>query len=259
MTTDNVTIDRDGPLAVVRFDRKGSLNAFDQDTILALTSVAQTFQSDLETHAVVLTGAPDVFSAGIDLKDNRMWQQEGMSDLEKKEIFYRGVRLCQAWEDIPQVTIAAIEGLAIGAGCALALACDFRVLADGTFLQVPEVKIGLNLQWGALPRLITLVGPARAKRICLLCERMPAKQALEWGLVDELAFDGACVEHAEALVRKTLDLPPATVRMVKEATNATANALHKVSAYADADQSQLSGAFAEAVTARDAFAQRTKS
>lgn len=258
MTTGSVTIDHDGALAVVRFDRKGNLNAFDQDAILALTEVARKFQTDLNTHSVVPTGAPDVFSAGIDLKDSRMWEQLGKSDLEKREIFYRGVRLCQAWEDMPQVTVAAIEGFAIGAGCALALACDFRILANSAFLQVPEVKIGLNLQWGALPRLVTLVGPAKAKRICLMCERLPAKQALEWGLVDELAFDGACLEHAEAIARKTLDMPPATVRMVKEAINATANALHKVSAYADADQSQLSGAFSEAVAARDAFARRSK-
>ena len=257
MTTDTVTVEHDGSLAVVRFDRRGSLNAFDQDTILALTDVARTFQSDLETHAVVLSGAPDVFSAGIDLKDWRMWQQDDMSDLEKREVFYRGVRLCQAWEDMPQVTVAAIEGLAIGAGCALAMACDFRIMAEGAFLQVPEVKIGLNLQWGALPRLISLVGPAKAKRICLLCERMPAKQALQWGLVDELAMDGACLQHAEAMARKTLTMPSVTVRMVKEAINATANALHKATAYADADQSQLSGAFAEAISARDAFTNRT--
>ena len=257
MTTDTVTVERDGGLAVVRFDRRGSLNAFDQDTILALIDVARAFQSDLETHAVVLSGAPDVFSAGIDLKDWRMWQQDDMSDLEKREVFYRGVRLCQAWEDMPQVTVAAIEGLAIGAGCALAMACDFRIMAEGAFLQVPEVKIGLNLQWGALPRLISLVGPAKAKRICLLCERMPAKQALQWGLVDELAMDGACLKHAEAMARKTLIMPSVTVRMVKEAINATANALHKATAYADADQSQLSGAFAEAVSARAAFTNRT--
>ncbi|NKB44647.1 MAG: enoyl-CoA hydratase/isomerase family protein [Alphaproteobacteria bacterium] len=258
MPTDSVTLERDGALARVRFDRGGSLNAFDQDTILALTDIAQSLQNDLSIHAVVLTGADDVFAAGIDLKDERMWQQEGMSDLEKREIFYRGVRLCQAWEDMPQVTVAAMEGFAIGAGCALALACDFRILAENAFLQVPEVKIGLNLQWGALPRLITLVGPAKAKRICLLCERLPAADALSWGLVDDIAPVGQTQPRAEEWARKTLEMPAATVRMVKEGINATANALHKATAFADADQSQLSGAFVEAVAARDAFAKKSK-
>lgn len=258
MQTNTVVVERDGPLAVVRFDRKENLNAFDQDTILALTDIARHFQDDLEIHAVVLTGAPDVFAAGIDLKDARMWDIEHKSDLEKREIFYRGVRLCQAWEDMPQVTITAIEGFAIGAGCALALACDFRVLSETAFLQVPEVKIGLNLQWGALPRLISLVGPAKAKRICLLCERMPAKQALECGLVDEVAPAGQSAEQAEKLARQALEMPATTVRMVKEAINATSNALHKATAFADADQSQLSGAFAEARAARAAFTAKSK-
>lgn len=258
MTTNAVTVEREGPLARVRFDRKGSLNAFDQDTILALTDIARDFHNDLDIHAVVLTGAPGSFSAGIDLKDGRMWQQEGMSDLEKREIFYRGVKLCQAWEDMPQVTIAAMEGFAIGAGCAIALACDFRILAENAFLLVPEVKIGLNLQWGALPRLITLVGPAKAKRICLMCERLPAANALDWGLVDDVALAGETVARAEEWAGKTLAMPAATVRMVKEGINATANALHKASAFADADQSQLSGTFAEAVAARDEFEKRSK-
>jgi len=110
MTTDSVTIERNGPLAVVRFDRGGNLNAFDQDTILALTNAALAFQSDLEVHAVVLSAAPTVLFAGIDLKDERMWPLDGVSDIEKREIFYRGVRLSQAWEDMPQVTVAAMEG-----------------------------------------------------------------------------------------------------------------------------------------------------
>src|SRR5262245_20602228 len=78
----------------------------------------------------------------------------------------------------------------------IALACGWRVLARDAYLYVPEVKIGLNLQWGALPRLISLVGPARAKRITIMCEKMGADQALSWGLVDELAGAGQAVEKA---------------------------------------------------------------
>ncbi|MCB2108718.1 MAG: enoyl-CoA hydratase/isomerase family protein, partial [Rhodobacteraceae bacterium] len=193
MTEQAVTVTRDGALAVVTFDRKGSRNAFSQAMILELTDIAQKLQRDLTVHAVVLTGAPDVFAAGIDLRDPGMWDFDNLSDLERREVFYRGVRLCQAWEDMPQVTIAAIEGFAIGAGVALGLACDFRIMGENAYLAVPEVQIGLNLQWGALPRLITLVGPAKAKRICLMDERMSAAQALGWGLIEEIAPDGKTV------------------------------------------------------------------
>ncbi len=248
-----VTVARDGKVATVRFDRGGNLNAFNQDLILELTATAKAFQDDLATQAVVLTGAANAFSAGIDLKDPATWAPEA-DDVVLRERFYRGVRLCQAWEAMPQVTVAAIEGMAVGAGVALALACDWRVMAAGAFLYVPEVKIGLNLQWGALPRLITLVGPARAKRIVLLCERMGAERALDWGLVEEIAPAGQAAAAARELAAAAAGMPAATVRMVKQAVNATANALHAAASYADADQSQLTGGFREALAARAAFA-----
>ena len=253
MTWNLVTVEKSGPVATVTFDRKGNLNAFSQELIRELTEVARMFQDDLETQAVVLTGTLQAFSAGIDLKERRERFSGQMNDLELRQMYYRGVRLCQAWEDMPQITIAAMEGMAVGAGCALALACDWRVLGRKAFLYVPEVKIGINLQWGALPRLITLVGPARAKRICILCERMAADQALDWGLVDEVADDGKVVAKALEMARTAADMPAPAVRMVKEAINATATALHRVSSFADADQSQLSSNFRSAQQASQAF------
>jgi enoyl-CoA hydratase/carnithine racemase len=215
-----------------------------------------TFHDDLDVHYVVLAGAAEAFSAGADLKDAASWRTEGMGDLERRRRFYGGVRLCRAWEEMPQITIAAMERMAVGAGCAIALACDWRVLGRGAFLYVPEVKIGLNLQWGALPRLITLVGPARAKRITLMCERMDAATALQWGLVDEVADDGHTVEAALGMARKTAEMPAVTVRLMKEAINATANALHRATSFADGDQSQLTGGFEAARTARERFGKR---
>lgn len=253
MAWDYVTIERQPPVAVVRFDRRGSLNAFNQKLVRELTEAAHTFHDDLETHYVVLAGSPQAFSAGADLKDTESWKVAEMSDLERRRRFYAGVRLCKTWEEMPQITIAAMERMVVGAGCAIALACDWRVLGRTAFLYVPEVKIGLNLQWGALPRLITLVGPARAKRITLMCEKMDAATALAWGLVDEVAEDGRTVEVALEMARKTSVMPPVTVRLMKEAINATASALHRASAFADGDQSQLTSQFTAARTARERF------
>jgi enoyl-CoA hydratase/carnithine racemase len=252
MKLEYVTIEKRGAIAVVRFDRKANLNAFNEQLVLELTHVAHSFHDDLETQAVVLSGAPNAFSAGFDLKATDGWPTE-KDDLKRRHRAYNGVRLCKAWEEMPQITIAAMERLAVGAGVAIALACDWRVLGRGAYLYVPEVKIGLNLQWGALPRLITLVGPARAKRITIMCEKMPAAQALDWGLVDELADDGATVAKALEMAGVAVSMPPATVRMVKQAVNATASALHAATAFADADQSQVTVAYAAAAAARKEF------
>ncbi|MEQ9519925.1 MAG: enoyl-CoA hydratase/isomerase family protein [Parvibaculum sp.] len=253
MGWNNVTVEKHGPVALVRFDRKGNLNAFNQEMIRELTEVARMFHDDLETNAVVLTGAPRAFSAGIDLKERQERFSGGQSDLELRRLYYAGVQLCRAWEEMPQITIAAIEGMAVGAGVALPLALDWRVMGKEAFLYVPEVKIGINLQWGALPRLITLVGPARAKRICILCERMGSGDALNWGLVEEIATDGQVVEKAMDMAREAASMPAPATRMVKEAVNAIANTLHRAVSYADADQSQLSSNFKTAQKAAADF------
>jgi enoyl-CoA hydratase/carnithine racemase len=248
-----VTIERDGPIALVRFDRKKNLNAFDGQLILELTDAARSFHDDLDTRAVVLTGSTDYFSAGADLEDLGSRNDPAVSDLERRQTFFRGVRLCEAWESMPQITVAAMERLAVGAGVALPLACDWRVMGESCYLYVPEVKIGLNLQWGALPRLINLVGPARAKRICILCERMNAATALDWGLVEEVAPDGKTVEVATQLAQSAADMPAVAVSMIKEAVNATAAALNRTASFADADQSQLTAGTQDARGARDRF------
>ncbi len=247
-----IRIERQEKTAVVTFDRGERLNAFNQHLIQRLTQVAREFERDQEIQAIVLTGTPQAFSAGMDL-DDEMWHMPEASDLERRETFYSGVRLCEAWERLPQITIAAIDGMAVGAGVALGLACDWRVVARDAFLYVPEAKVGINLQWGALPRLISLVGPARAKRICLLCEKLPADQALAWGLVDEVAAEGGALAVALELAVEVSKQPDVTIRMIKEAVNATSNALHRATCYADADQSQLSGDFLAARSARDKF------
>jgi len=257
MQLDYVSVERRGAIAIVRFDRRENLNAFNQKLVRELTEVGRSFHDDLDVHAVILTGAANGFSAGADLRDKETWNIEQRSDLERRHVFYGGVRLCRVWEDMPQLTICAMERLSVGAGVAIALACDWRVLGKNAYLYVPETKIGLNLQWGALPRLVTLVGPAKAKRITLMQEKMGAQQALDWGLIDAIADDGKTVDMALQMAGTVLDQAPAvTVRLVKEAINATAGALHRASSFADADQSQLTGKFAAAVEARANFTKR---
>jgi len=124
-------------------------------------------------------------------------------------------------------------------------------------MEYPQVRqVGLNLQWGALPRLMTLVGPARAKEICLLGEKMSSDQALDWGLVSRLAEPGQSVDVALGLAQRCATNPPIASAMVKEAVNAIAGALHKVGSYADADQSRLSGTNQTAAAARRRFADK---
>ena len=247
-------IKKRGPVAVVTMDRGEKLNAFNPPLIREMTEVAKSFHNDQETQAVVLAGNEKYFSSGADLTDTEMWQTEGMTDVQIRDRFFLGGKMCDAWETMPQITVAAMEGLAVGAGLALPLAMDWRGMGKSCYFYVPEIKIGLNLQWNAQPRLTRLVGPARAKRIIILCERMQSDQALDWGLVDEVAEDGKAKDKAIEMAERAASMPAVAVRMVKEAVNNTANALNKTASYADADQSWLAGGLSAARAARDDFA-----
>ncbi len=235
MSRKDVTVERDGPIAVVRFDRGERLNAFDRQLTEALTEAALAFHKDHETRAVILTGARNAFSSGADLKEVR--PEEGF--IAQRQRSHLGRHLCRAWEEMPQTTIAAIEGLAVGAGVAIAIACDWRVMGRGAYLYVPEVKLGLTLQWQAIPRLVALVGPARAKRIVMLCEKMGPEQALDWGLIEEITEDGGAVDKAMELARAVAAMPQAIATMSKQAINATAQALLHATSYMDSDVSLL--------------------
>ena len=110
-----------------------------------------------------------------------------------------------------------------------------------------------RLEIEAIPRLLNLVNPARAKRIVVLCEKMRADHAHDWGLVDEVADDGKAVEAALELARAAAAMPGEIVTMSKEAINATANAFNHMASYMDSDVSLLCRDADPAVAAREAF------
>ncbi len=241
---------------MVRFDRGGSLNALSQELLLELTEAATSLHDDPDVSAVVLTGTLQAFSAGIDLKDPARWEIDNLTLAEQRAVLARGQRLCRAWEAIPAVTVAAIEGMAIGGGVALALACDWRVIGQSAHLQLPEVRLGLNLGWQAIPRLTALIGPARAKRMAVLCERIDADRALQWGLVDEVADDGAAADRAIELAQQVAHMPSISVKMTKQSVNAIAYALNDLASYMDTDQALALRQSPDVRRAREAFNKR---
>jgi enoyl-CoA hydratase/carnithine racemase len=158
--------------------------------------------------------------------------------------------MCKAWEEMPQITIAAIEGYAVGGGLALSLACDWRVLAQDAFVSLPEIALGIPLTWGTIPRLVNLLGPAKAKRLTILCERVVAPEALSLGLVDYTCDKGQALVRAQALAAQTLAQPAATLRMSKESVNAAATALNHATSYMAHDQIALAASSPESRAAR---------
>ena len=237
-------------LAVVRLNRPAARNALSRALMRELTACARELADRTDVDVVILTGSAVCFSAGADLKDANAWADDSLSTVERREIAGTGFRLCKAWEEMPQITIAAIEGYAVGGGLALALACDWRVMADDAFVSLPEIALGIPLTWGTIPRLVNLLGPATAKRLTILCERFGAADALAMGLIDYTAPKGRALQKARAVAAQTLAMPAATVRMSKESANAVALALNHAAGYMAHDQIALAAASPESRAAR---------
>ena len=204
-----LNLDIDGRLAVVRLNRPGARHALSQALMRDLMRCARELGDRGDVDTVILTGSEQCFSAGADLKDARSWADEALPLVARREIASLGYRMCQAWEEMPQITIAAIEGYAVGGGLALALACDWRVMATDAFVSLPEIALGIPLTWGTIPRLTNLLGPARAKRLSILCERFGAAEALAMGLLDHTAPTGHTLVHARAVAAQALAMPEA--------------------------------------------------
>lgn len=230
-----VTLTRQDNIATVTLDRGDGLNALSIAAMEGLRDVARHLSSDTSVSVVILTGAK-VFTAGADLKDPARWAQAEKSLLEQREGMKLGPDMCAAWEDLEQITIAAIEKFCIGGGVALAVACDHRIASETSHLRLPEIPLGMNMSWRTNPRTVNLIGPSRAKLFTILGEKLPAVTALDWGLVDELAHDGETLDAAIALAKRYAAKPPLALRMTKQAINASANVLNDAVSYMDRDQ-----------------------
>lgn len=254
---DGLTLQRENGVATVTMARENPRNPLSHAIMSGLRDVACWLKTDIETHAVIVTGDP-VFSAGADLKDPDM-RTDHMPRLQQRQALLLGPDMCAAWEALEQVTICAIEGYCLGGGMALAVACDWRVCAEDAQLRLPEIPLGINMSWQANPRITALIGPSRAKQVIILGENIAATQAEQWGLVDFVTAKGQSLAKAQELAAKVVALPPLPVRMSKQAVNAHAYALNYASSFMDREQYALLTGSDENKDAIKAFINKSKS
>jgi enoyl-CoA hydratase/carnithine racemase len=249
----------DGRIAVVRFDRGDGLNGLSPEAMRQLTSVARGFEDDADTSVVVLTGSAKAFSAGFDLKDPEGRSRRDMDLGGLRRALKVGPRLTRAWQEVEQITICAIEGFAVGGGVALAVALDFRVMAENAHLRVPEIGLGMNMSWQSVPRMLHLIGPARTKQAVILADqRISAQEAHDWGLVEEIAEPGKAFDVAMLLAEKVARQPPISVAMTKLTVNRLTYALDDLASHMDTDQFALASMSEDHKEGVAAFRERRK-
>ena len=230
---DYIKLAKSAGILTVTIAREDAKNALNQQLLHELCEVARTYRTAPDLHAIVLTGTAEFFSAGADLSESK---GDASTLLEQRANVLAGPDMCKAWAEIEPVTIAAIEGFCIGGAVALATACDFRVMAENSYMRLPEIPLGLNMSWRSLPRLTALMGPSRAKQFVMFGQKLEASWAAEWGLADDVTDKGDAYNVAMTWASKITALPPIPVRMTKEAIDAAARVNDPASIYMDRDQ-----------------------
>jgi enoyl-CoA hydratase len=207
-----VSLEKSGDIGILRLDRPERANALNRQILESIASLQESLRADRETRVLVTVGQGKGFSAGSDLEEIARLPTEEAVEHQLLE-----GRVCRNFLSLPQPTIAAVHGYALGGGLFLAAYHDFRIIATNARLGLPEVKLGWNPTFG-MARLIRLAGSAAATRWLMSGEEFSAADAERHGLATEVVEDAVDILGAALdLGRRLAALPAAGLAAIKEA------------------------------------------
>jgi enoyl-CoA hydratase len=188
-------------------------NALDKKTTCELGQVFDELASEKRVKGVILTGAGEkIFVAGADITMfPEMDQKQGEEFSKELQDVFNKI------EDFEKVVICAVNGMALGGGCELAMACDIRIASESAKFGQPEVNLGVIPGAGGTQRLPRLVSKGKAKEIIFTGDMISASEAKEIGLVDRLAEKGEAVSEAKKMLNKILEKGPIAIQYAKKA------------------------------------------
>ena len=213
---DTINLHRRGPAATIELNRPDRMNAWSDRLSLDLLTAIREVADDPQVRAVLITGAGRGFSSGADLKEGAARAGDGKFDpyqvlTERYHPIITGIRF------MPKPVVAAVNGAAAGIGASLALACDLVVAAESAYFSFAFVNIGLVPDGGSSLLVPSRVGFARAAELAILGERLPARDALDWGLINRVVaaeqLESSVLELVESIARSS----PYTVATGKRA------------------------------------------
>ena len=196
----------------IRFNRPEKLNAVNPAVLDQLEAAIAQCEAGDQVRVLVLRGDEKAFAAGADL--------DGLAKadvLGALEITEHTMRVQERLAEFPWPTVAALSGYALGAGCEIALCCDFRIAAENAVLGLPEINLGIIPGGGGTQRLPRLIGPGAAAELVLLGGTVKAQRAAELGLLHKLVPLGKLDEEVQSLVDKLLTKPALALRAAKVA------------------------------------------
>jgi enoyl-CoA hydratase len=206
-------------LVMVKLNRPEKLNAISTEMHREIQQLCSYLREDAEARVVILTGAGRAFSAGADISEvlTSLRQMDPVAARLRGQI---GSRTSAAIEDLPQVTIAAVNGLCVGGAVVFALCCDLRLAAKSAWFWIREVELGMPWTWNSIPRLMREVGPTRTLELVAPAKRFTSQQAFEWGMLNYVVPDDDLMQAADSLAEKLISNPALPVALTKASIRA---------------------------------------
>ncbi|MDP6549915.1 MAG: enoyl-CoA hydratase/isomerase family protein [Dehalococcoidia bacterium] len=208
MPYETIIYEKWGGLVDITLNRPDRLNAANLQLAREMTEAVGEIEADDEVRVMILHGAGRAFCAGADIKAMAEGELSG-------ELVHKMTALCTRMEGLSKITVAAVNGVAAGGGCEMALACDLRLAADVARFGLPEVTLGLLPGSGGTQRLPRIIGAGRAKWVMYTGDLVDAETALQWGLVNQVVPGDQLLEEAGKLAQMLMERPPLALHLIK--------------------------------------------
>nr|WP_300305734.1 enoyl-CoA hydratase-related protein [uncultured Anaerostipes sp.] len=211
----NVIMEVNDEIALVTINRPKSLNALNSETLAELDQCFDEISTRKDIKVLILTGSGQkAFVAGADISE--------MVNATPAEGRQMGMLAKQAFlklETMPQVTIAAVNGYALGGGCEISMACDIRIASDNARFGQPETGLGILPGFGGTQRLARLIGKGRAKELIFTCDQIDAQEAYRIGLANKVVPQDELIDTCKKMAAKIISKGSYAISLAKEAIN----------------------------------------
>lgn len=223
---DHFVLEKEGRVATLTFNRPEKRNPLNEEIVLELESLLHQIRDDQDARVLIFTGTGNTFSAGADLS-----LMKGVTDPQERQRIFVPLgkrrarligRVLRVLANLEQVTIAAINGYAIGGGWSLALGCDLRIAVEGAEFWFPEVDLGVPLSPDSTALLTAHIGPSLAKEIIITCRHFKAEELLPLGLVNRVVKKEELYPTVRELAQSLASKNPNAVMVSKATVNALA-------------------------------------
>lgn len=214
MISENVCVEKQNNIAILKFNRPEVLNALNSEVLVELDEKLEIIKNDKEIYVIIITGSGKAFVAGADISEMRDKTPD-----EARQFADLGIKVFRKIELMEKPVIAAVNGFALGGGCELAMSCDIRIASEKAKFGQPEVGLGITPGFAGTQRLSRLVGIAKAKELIFTADLIKSEEAEKIGLVNKVVKHEDLMSEAISMANKIISNAQLAVRYAKTSIN----------------------------------------